>query len=70
MKKITKAAANELALVAETKVEQPLVNKMKHSFHVGMLILGCGTPGPDNLKRPHLGTNLFEVTMLKLALSQ
>ena len=71
MKNVAKAAANELAVVAGSAAETPqVVNKMKNTFHVGMLLLGCGTPEIDNPKGSYLGTNLLEVSMLNIALSR
>jgi len=46
---------------------------MQQTFHVGMLVLGCGSAhegGDSTDKKNKLGTNLFEVTALRTALSQ
>ena len=51
-------------------------NALKQTFHVAMLLFGCGSPLlplSNNLPKPphsQIGTNLTEVTALRIALSQ
>lgn len=80
--------AGKPKVVAETDVkavEQPIVHvhePLKQTFHVGMILLGCGSSIPsssqDQLnskkmssleeRKAKLGTNLYEATSIRVAL--
>ena len=69
------------------KTDQPIEHRHepnKQTFHVGMLLFGCGSEGehkfsdqpksryyqsPLEERKAKLGTNLFEATSLRIALS-